>query len=380
MRSIFLIFALLIPSVCHTQVVVVPEGWKTHVPDGFFIGGVIHGDSDSFKNDQYRAVAQRDFNAITSTAYLPWTVWPDSSKQPDFSKFNAVVDWGQQRGIKVHGHALLYPDANKSADWFQKIPNETVEQTLSFYITALAQQRAGQIWVWDVVNEVMANDDEVMDRDGLRSQYKEYQAMGPGYVDKAFHWAAAADPNAKLIINTTGCETMNNKSNRLYAYVQKLIGRGVPVHGVGFQTHFVDVTSAAPDIESMRRNFDRFAKLGLEIYITEMDVCAIRTRDPHPRQPGISTPNQQQLERQKLFYVQVLKLALSQPACKGFLLWDFADDYSWLHKTDRQIYNVPKDTYTYPTPFWCGKHCPIAPKPAYDGILQLLRLSEKLHR
>ena len=149
MRSVVLIFAFLIPSFCYSQVVVVPEGWKTHVPDGFFIGGVIHGDSDGFKNDQYRAVAERDFNAITSTAYLPWTVWPDSSKQPDFSKFNAVVDWGQQREIKVHGHALLYPDANKSADWFQKLPNETVEQTLSFYITALAQQRAGQIWVWD---------------------------------------------------------------------------------------------------------------------------------------------------------------------------------------------------------------------------------------
>ena len=160
----------------------------------------------------------------------------------------------------------------------------------------------------------------------------------------------------------------------------KLKSRGVPVHGIGFQTHFVDVTSAFPDIASMRQNFQRFADAGFELHITEIDVCAIRTKNPHPNNPGVSTPNDQQLQRQRIHFEQTLQLALSMPAMKSFLLWDYADDYSWLHKTNSQIHNVPKDTYTYPTPFWGGKVVPMFPKPAYEGMLNVMRSTPKIHR
>jgi len=219
-----------------------------------------------------------------------------------------------------------------------------------------------------------------MDHDGLRTQYKEYRAMGAGYIDQAFLWANAADPNAKLILNTTGCERICGKSDRLYRYALKLKARGVPVHGIGFQTHFVNVESPAPDIASMRQNFQRFADAGFELHITEIDVCSIRTKNPHPHNPGISTPNGQQLQRQRLHFEQTLKMALTMPAVKSFLLWDYADDYSWLHKTTSQIVNVPKDTYTYPTPFWGGKTFPISPKPAYQGMLNVMRSTPKIHR
>ena len=118
--------------ISNAQVLVVQEGLRTHAPEGFFIGGCIQGDSEGFKSIEYRNFAKRDFNAITSTAYLPWSVWPDPSKPPNFSWFTAVADWGLGNGMKVHGHALLYPDANKSADWFQRMPNEKVEPILKY--------------------------------------------------------------------------------------------------------------------------------------------------------------------------------------------------------------------------------------------------------
>ena len=361
------------------QVIVPTEGLKTHAPKNFFIGGVVHGDA-SFKDAGYRAVAVRDFNAVTSTAYLPWGVWEDHQKSPNFSNFNSVVDWAGAHGLKVHGHTMIFPWANEKSEWWNRLPDHLAEKYLRHFVVSAAKTRAGKVWSWDVVNECMADDGQPMDADGLRTQYKEYRAMGQSYVDKAFHWAAATDPNARLILNDTGCERICGKSDRLYNFALKLKARGVPVHGIGFQTHFADVTSPAPDIASMRKNFQRFADAGFELHITEIDVCSIRTKNPHPHNPGTSTPNGQQLERQKLHFQETLRLALSMPAFKSFLMWDYADDYSWLHKTNSQIVNVPKDTYTYPTPFWGGKTGPMNPKPAYHGMLHVMRTTPKIDR
>jgi hypothetical protein len=62
----------------------------------------------------------------------------------------------------------------------------------------------------------------------------------------------------------------------------------------------------------------RFAQLGLEIYITEMDV-----RYPAP----ISQTN---LTAQATIYGNVLDRCLAQPACKALQVWGFTDKYSWV--------------------------------------------------
>ena len=357
----------------------ISQGLKDLAPPNFQIGGVLHANA-SFKDVGVRSIAEQNFNAITASSYLPWDSWKNPDAAPDFSQFTSVTDWALARGMKVHGHVLVFPWANEQADWWKNQPLDRVEPNLRGFIQTFVSQHAGKIWTWDVVNEVMADDNQRMDANGLRVDYVEYRAMGQAYVDKAFHWAAAADPNARLILNTTGCERINNKSNRLYDYVLRLKARGVPVHGIGFQMHFIDVTSPTPDVRSIQENLQRFANAGFEIHITEMDVCSIRTRDPSPHHPGRSTPDEAQLARQKHFYEEILRVALKMPACKSFLLWDFVDDYSWLHKTNQDIVNVSKDTYTYPTPFWGGKACPSSPKPAYDGMLNVLRTTPQLQR
>jgi endo-1,4-beta-xylanase len=359
-------------SAAHSQMPPQPESLKAFTPPNFFIGGVLHHD-DSFTSPGCRGVAQREFNAITATAYLPYNVWPDPNQGINTGGFTQVADWGIRNGMKIHGHVLVYPHINKDAQWWRRLPNHEVEPALFRYVDTFARSRAGNVWCWDVVNEVIAEDNQPMDALGLRTDFKEYQAMGPSYVEKAFRWAKAADPNALLILNEAGADVWNNKSTRMFEFVKYLRRRGVPIDGVGFQYHFVDVTQPNPDIESLRRNLQRFADAGFKIFITEADVASIRTKAPGPHHPGVSTPNDQQRERQKRFFEQTLRIALEQPAVKAYLFWDFVDDYSWLHKTDRKIYNIQPGTYTHPTPFWCGKECPISPKRSYFGMLDALK-------
>ena len=350
------------------------DGLKDFAPPNFYVGGVLHGDDESFQNPLYRAEAEKHFNMVTSSVYMPWGLWKGPDQEPDFSKFESAVDWSIEKGMKVHGHVLLFPWANTQSKWWMELPNERVEPLLFRYVDGLTKARAGKIHVWDVVNEVIANDGEPMDADGLRTNNKEYQAMGASYIDKVFQWASEADPQAQLILNSTGCEWLGSKSDRMYNYVVKLKQRGVPIHGVGFQFHFVDVQSPRPDIASMRANLQRFADAGFDIYITEVDVCSLYTKDPQQNQPS-----KEQLERQALHFRQTMELALAQPACKAYLLWDFADDYSWLHPSTSQIHTLPADNYSFPSPFSGGKDS-IEAKPAVAAMRDALKAADRKDR
>ena len=96
--------------------------------------------------------------------------------------------------------------------------------------------------------------------------------MGTKTIEQALNWAHTADPNAKLYYNDYNDETMNSKSDAIYAMAQDFKTRGVPLDGIGFQFH-VDLTFDNPGIlASVTSNFQRFAALGLEIHITELDI------------------------------------------------------------------------------------------------------------
>lgn len=310
---------------------------------------------------------------MTATIYMGWGSWPNKARPPKLADFTKVVDWAQQRSLKLHGHALLYPMSNESLGWWQQLPDQAIGDYLEKFINTTAGGHAGRIWAWDVVNEVMADNGEDMDALGLRTRYKEYRALGPGYVEFAFRAAKQADPDALLIINDYGIEEWNDKSTRLLQFAKRLKAQGVPIDGIGFQSHCTDLKQESLNVNSIRRNFKRFADAGFKLLITEMDVCSIATSNPHPGSPGISTPNEKQLRRQAAFFAGMMKIALEEPACHAFLLWDYADDFSWLHKTDRQLGELPPGTYTHPTPWWCGEHCPIERKPAFNALLDTLK-------
>jgi endo-1,4-beta-xylanase len=113
-------------------------------------------------------------------------------------------------------------------------------------------------------------------------------------------------------------ETVNAKSNALFNLVSSFKQQGIPIDAIGMQMH---LTSGGVDISSLSTNMQRFAQLGLQIYITEMDV-----RYPTP----ISAAN---LQAQANIYKNVLNACLQQPACKGLQTWGFTDKYSWIPST-----------------------------------------------
>lgn len=342
--------------------------WSDAAPDGLAVGAVLHGYDPQWNSGDYAEVAAREFNAVTATAYMPWIGWDDPDEDPDVAGLNAIVDWANEgdRDLLVHGHSLLYPFANESLPWYVDLPRGQGlhEQYVKKYLDQMAGARPGEIWVWDVVNEAFADNGNAQDVNGLRTEYVEYQEIGSDYIARAFGWAKAADDQALLIINDYGAEELGTKSNNLYDYAVQLKADGVPIDGVGFQMHLQGHQNV-PDYASIRANFRRFADAGLKVFITEMDVMAKETDDPS------DLPTAQQLEVQRSIYEEIARIAASEPGVDGLLLWDFADDRSWIHPTITQLGSVPQGVYTFGTPFSGGDPGnPTIPKPAYYGVTQ----------
>jgi endo-1,4-beta-xylanase len=129
--------------------------------------------------------------------------------------------------------------------------------------------------------------------------------------------------------------------------VRKLKASGVPIDGVGLQSHLS--AEHPPNLDGALANLKRLAALGLEIHITELDVA-------------ITLPvTAEKLQLQGNIYRDYVKTCLSVPSCKVIVTWGVGDQYSW----------VPR--------FIPGKGAPLLlddalrPKPAYYAVLNELR-------
>lgn len=378
-------FVLQVLFLCESAHAQTPTGdrLKDLAPPDFEIGGVLGGYDTDLSNLPILGTIEEEFTAVTAKAFMPFGPWTDNTQPINTQGLTQNVNWAVNNGKRVHAHVLVYPTENVRLPWFQALPDEQVESTLAQYVATMAGSTSGQVWVWDVVNEVVGDNGDTMDADGLRIglgsgddfvPYKEYAAMGPDYIVKAFEWAKAADPNALLIINEYSAETLGDKSDRLFNLCVRLRDQGVPIDGVGFQNHWLDIRYE-PNYESIRANFQRFADAGFKLFITECDIAAKHTRDP-----ANDPPNSAELDRQQRIFGELLQIALDQPACKSFLMWDFTDDSSWLQNTNftltladrrpgQQDTILPPGTSMFATPFSGGDgQTPIQAKSAYFAL------------
>eukprot|EP00168_Porphyra_purpurea_P011488 TRINITY_DN2917_c0_g1_i1.p1 TRINITY_DN2917_c0_g1~~TRINITY_DN2917_c0_g1_i1.p1 ORF type:complete len:302 (-),score=80.30 TRINITY_DN2917_c0_g1_i1:597-1502(-) len=260
---------------------------KSAAPGGLLVGGTLHPYFSS-NNRDYQAAAAREFNAITTTAYMAFGPWNNEVEAIDTAPHKRMVRWAADRGMRVHGHVLVYPYTNKQLSWYQAPALKgRREAVLKKYVETMASASPNGVAVWDVVNEVMGSSENIasgtnVDRWGLRTDFVEYQDI-PNYVEKAFRWANdKVGAGTELIINDFGIEEVNPKSTALLEYVRYLRRRGVPIDGVGFQTH-LDATGRGPNCKSMQDNFARFAAEGLSLYVTELDVRAKITTSANDR-------------------------------------------------------------------------------------------------
>jgi endo-1,4-beta-xylanase len=302
---------------------------------------------------EYAATLAREFNMLTAENALKWGAIRPARARFNFAPGDRLVAFARRHGMKVRGHTLLWSEYNPA--WLTK-GNFTPEQMsalLREHIGRVMRHYRGKVFAWDVVNEVFLADGSVepsvwYDQPGIGLKRK-----GTAYVERAFRWARAADPDALLFYNDYDTEGVNPKSDAVYAMVKDFRARGVPIDGVGIQAHIVDLD--AKDLDTIDENIARLAALGLQVHITEMDVGL-------PTDASGRVADESLLRRQAEIYRRVAEACLRQPRCTAFQTWGFTDKYTW-------IPDYTKGAKGRPLPF---DHT-YAAKPAYDALLEVFR-------
>ncbi|WP_432988469.1 endo-1,4-beta-xylanase [Dactylosporangium sp. CA-233914] len=251
-----------------------------------------------------------EFGQTTPGNSMKWDTTEPTRNAFSFTKGDAVVTFAQAHNMKVRGHTLLWH--NQLPGWVSQLPATEVQAAMENHITAVATHFRGKVFAWDVVNEPF-NDDGT-----FRSTSPFYAAMGTDYIAAAFRTARAADPDAKLYINDYNTDGLGAKADAMYNLVKTLKSQGVPIDGVGFQAHLA-IQYGFPS--QMQQNLQRFADLGVDVAITELDVRMVLPRD--------STKD----ATQATYYSNVVKACVAVTRCVGITIWDYTDKYSWVPST-----------------------------------------------
>ena len=242
---------------------------------------------------------------------------PDTDPNPyDFKGGDALVEFAESHNMLVRGHTLVWH--NQVSKWVTegKYSPPQLATILQGHIRTVMAHYASKVYAWDVVNEAF-NDDGTMRHTIWYDQPGIGAGAGTKYIEQTLRWAREADPNAKLFYNDYDAEEVNKKSDAIYAMAQDFKKRGVPLDGIGFQSHISLKFGDPEKLASFAQNLERFAKLGLELQITELDI---RLTDASPAS----------LTSQAKLYGEITTLCVRQPACKLIQTWGFTDKHSWI--------------------------------------------------
>lgn len=250
----------------------------------------------------YTDIAAKEFDIVTPENALKMDYINPQPGRYQFAETDNVVAFANANNMRVHGHPLVWH--RQLPEWIERSSENTRQGHMQEYVHRILSRYKDSIDIWDVVNEPLSDDGSL--RDSVW-----YQAMGEDYIDIAFHQAKATAPNSIRLLNDYDVAWRGAKSTAFFELVERLQQREVPIDGVGFQLH---IWSDFERFDEVHESFQRVADLGLDVYVTELDV---------------SLSSEGDVQRQAEVYRDILRLCLDQPRCKAFQMWGFTDQYSW---------------------------------------------------
>jgi len=316
------------------------------VPSGFRDTGRTVGVAVSeagLQDPAYAATVAAQFGQVTAENEMKWEAIEPEPGVFDFSRADAIVAFAQQNGMQVRGHTLVWH--SQLAPWVDTLVGpDAVREAMTRHIqTVVAHYRdnfPGVVVAWDVVNEALNVMQGPMGGTVIYRDSIFYRELGEGFIAEAFRIANETDPNALLFYNDFGVEGSGGaKSTGTFDMVSGLVAAGVPIHGMGFQMH-TGPTDQGPNAADFAANIARYAGLGLEVEVTEMDVSLCSIGD-----------NSLGRELQRFRYNRIVSACFESPACRSVSLWGLSDPVSWLNDTGCTQGTLVLDTQPAPLAF-----------------------------
>lgn len=326
------------------------EAYKTYFPIGVAVAPRNLSGPES-------ELIKAQFSSITpENAMKMGPIHPEPNRY-DWRDADAIVAFGQANNMLVRGHTLCWH--SQAPRWFftdaqgQQVSREALLARLKQHITDVVRRYKGKIYAWDVVNEAVPDTGNSIYRSS-----KFYQIIGEEYIEKAFEYAHAADPDAKLFYNDYNTESAA-KREKIYQLLKKLKAKKVPVHGVGLQGHW---SIYEPTRQELEKSIDDFASLGLAVQITELDVSVYPKEHERRKKNEVDKAiyTDEMMQKQSAHYKMLFDTFRKyKSTVTGVTFWNVSDRSSWL---DNFPVQGRKDF-----PLLFDQH--YKPKQAFEGVV-----------
>ena len=314
----------------------------------------------------------RQFNTVTAENDMKWERIEPTEGQFNWQEADLLVEFAERHDIEVAGHVLVWHQ--QTPDWVfedaagQPASRELLLARMERHIAEVVGRYRGRVHSWEVVNEALNEDGSLRASPWL-------QLIGEDYIEKAFEFAHAADPKARLYYNDYNLYKPA-KAAGARGLLQGLLDKGVPVHGAGLQGHYgLDNPRDLREFDAAIRGF---GDMGLEVYITELDLSVLPfppqkdwgadisvnlglNEEYNPYADGLPPEVEEQQARK---YAELFKiLQANSGVVERVTFWGVNDGHSWKN-------NWPMRGRTdYPLLFDRDNE----PKPVFYRVLELSR-------
>lgn len=233
----------------------------------------------------------------------------------NFKQMDEVMDFAEKHNMPVQAHHFLWGEEKWLPEWLKNgnYDKEQLMKLIDDHIRTVGGRYKGKIREWTVVNEAFTRGQNTY---GLRDWWGDHTG-GKQYIDQAFKTARETDPDAKLILNDFNNEAVNSVSDEMYEYIKSAKARGVPIDGIGMQMH-IDGTHP-PTKDEVKSNMERFGKLGIEVYVTELDV----------NMNDVKAEGDDKDKIQADIYYEMMRACIESEVCHSFAILGITDKETW---------------------------------------------------
>jgi len=234
----------------------------------FLIGAAVSTRQVAGQDVNALRLIKKHFNSIVAENCMKSEVIHPTEDTYNFTDADALVKFGEENGMKVIGHCLIWH--SQLSRWFcvdkngNNVSPEVLKERMKNHIHTIVGRYKGRIKGWDVVNEAIESD-------GSWRKTKFYEILGEEYIPLAFQYAHEADPDAELHYNDYGMDA-KGKRDKVVEMVKKLKARGLRIDAVGMQGH---MGMDYPRYEDFEESINSFASTGVKVMITEWDMSAL---------------------------------------------------------------------------------------------------------
>ncbi|KAA1161284.1 endo-1,4-beta-xylanase [Pseudoalteromonas distincta] len=330
------------------------------VPAGGFSNSIID-------RPEIKTIIEQHFNQLSAENIMKPTYLQPTQGEFFYDDSDELVNYAKDNSLTIHGHVLVWH--SQIAPWMQSFQGDKAAwiAMMENHITEIAThfEEEGDndtVVSWDVVNEAFMENGKYRGEKTTSDSADEsvwFENIGAEFLPLAYKAARAADPDADLYYNDYNLIWNADKLDAVISIVNDFHNNGVPIDGIGFQSH---ISLNSPDISTIQAHLQKVVDIRpkIKVKITELDV-----RMNNEGGIPLTYLTSERADEQKQYYYDIVKTYLEtvpEDQRGGITIWGVIDGDSWLQ-------TWPESTTEWPLLFFND----YKPKPALQGVADALQ-------